>query len=98
MTKETFVLDAFFMLLRKPSVRLDDMDPLAHEISRTTAWRVLTTLRKEGIVHLSGEWIITQEGRQMFCGSCDHYKAWVDRMQQKHKETSQLLRERATRR
>jgi len=94
-TKETFVLDAFFMLLRKPSVKLDDMNPQAHGISRTTGWRVLSNLRKAEIVHLSRrEWSITQEAHEMFCSPCKHYKAWVEQAQRKHKEVSQLLRQR----
>ena len=95
MSKETFVLSAFFIMLRKPSVSLDAMDPKAHGISRVTAWRVLTTLREAGLVTLSGEWSLTQQAREQFCGPCPHYKAWVKQAQERHTEISKVLQQRA---
>lgn len=95
MSKETFVLAAFFLLLRKPSVSLDSMNPKAHNISRATAWRVLNTLRKAGLVNLSGEWSITQQAHELFCGPCPHYQVYVTQAQEKHREISQELQHRA---
>jgi len=95
MSKETFVLNAFRLLLENPSVSLDEMDPSAHGISRVTAWRALSNLRKAGIVSLSGEWSITQQAREMFCGKCKHYQAYVEEAQRKHREISLLLLQRA---
>ena len=86
------------LLLKHPSVSLDAMKYADHNISRTTAWRSLSSLRDEGYVSLSGKWSITQQGREWFCGPCKHYKTYVKQAEQRHREVSQILLERARRR
>ena len=95
MTKETFTLNAFRLLLNKPSASLDQMNPANYNISRATAWRVLDALRKAGLIFLSGKWSITQEGRLWFCQSCSYRKRSMKADQRRHLETSKLLERRA---
>lgn len=99
LTKEQFVVDVIFKLVHKPyGTSLDEMNPEAYGISRATAWRALRNLREAGYVMLSGEWLLTEHARELFCGQCKHYKDYIQQAQQRHRETSQLILQRARQR
>lgn len=93
MSKEGFIIDTLFLLVKKVRVPLKDMNYQAYGISRTTAWRTLRNLRQAGI--LEGNWNLTQNFREelksVMCGSC-HYPRIVE---DRHRQQSEMMLARA---